>query len=153
MPNNFKQAILTVHDDEKADLFPLHMSALNAKASCQWWRHIPHKFQLKNIYLSLSTLCREVTTATRTTLALSPTMSNLQLKPCDVNDRANFLSSAKVIVRENELKPGAIKVETQFRYNFSTISDNPGQKNIHNFLKPELKLASKLAGFMYCELH
>ena len=65
---------------------------------------IPHKFQLKNIYLSLSTLCREVTTATRTTLALSPTMSNLQLKPCNVNDRANFLSSPKVIVCENELK-------------------------------------------------
>ena len=80
-------------------------------------------------------------------------MSNLQLKPCDVTDRAKFLSSAKLIARENELKPGAIKVETRFRYDFGTISDNPGQKNIHNFLKPESKLASKPAGFVYCELH
>ena len=38
------------------------MSPLIAKSSCQWRRHIPHKFIFKNIYLSLSTSCREVTT-------------------------------------------------------------------------------------------
>ena len=40
----------------------LRVKALTAKASCQRRRHIPHKFIFKNIYLSLSTSCREVTT-------------------------------------------------------------------------------------------
>jgi hypothetical protein len=36
---------------------------------------------------------------------------------------------------KNELKPGAIKVETRFSVNFGTISDYSGQKNIHNFFE------------------
>ena len=57
--------------------------------------------------------------------------------------KQKILSSAKVIVCENELKPGMIKVD------FGTILDNAGQKNIQNFLKPE----SKLASFVYCEIY
>jgi hypothetical protein len=37
------------------------------------------------------------------------------------SDQANFLSSVKVIAHENELKPGVIKVETQFWYHFRLL--------------------------------
>ena len=87
MPSNPKQAILTVHDDEKADLFSLHMSALTAKARCQWWSHIPHKFWFKK-YLFIIVYIVWTSDNSDTTLALSPMMSDW---PYNVNDQANFL--------------------------------------------------------------
>ena len=45
------------------------------------------------------------------------------------------------------------QVWSKLKLNFGTIWDHPSQINIQNFLKPESKLASKPASFMYCELH
>ena len=45
-------------------------------------------------------------------------------------------------------------VQSKLKLDFSAISDCSSQTiSIQNFLKPESKLASKLAGFVYCELH
>jgi len=67
--------------------------------------------------------------------------------------KQKILSSAKVIAHENELKPGAIKVETCWHSILVPFRTTPAQKIFTTFLKPESKLALKLAGFVYCELH